>query len=103
MDPTIKAQEIENVKKAISNIKNSKNPTPSLRTDDFCTNVSILIDDWQYSKNEKVKNWIQIYDIQGDMPLLLDTILNPLHLPSLESDAFKKDIKVITDFIEFIR
>ena len=103
MDPTIKTQKIEDVKQALSNIKNSQNPIPSTRACEFCTNVSMLLSDWQYEKSEKVKNWIQIYDIQENMSLLLETILNPLHLPLEECEAFENDIKVVTDFIEFIR
>ena len=60
MDPTI----IENVKQALSSIKHSQNPIPSTRACEFCTNVSMLLNDWQYGKSAKVKNWIQIYDIQ---------------------------------------
>lgn len=103
MDSTIKTKKLEDVKKALANIKDSQNPIPSLRIREFCTNVSMLVSDWQYDKTEKVKSWIQIYDIQENMSILLDTILNPSHLSLSESATFKDDIKVITDFIEFIR
>lgn len=103
MDPAIKNQQIEDVKKAISRIKNSNEPKPSFLAREFCENVNLLVSDLRYDKFEKIQSWIQIYDIQENMAVLMDTIVNPIHLTSEESDTFKDEIKTITDFVEYAR
>jgi len=103
MDPAIKNQKIKDVKKAISTIKNSNEPKPSFLAREFCENVNMLVSDLCYDKIEKIQSWIQIYDIQGNMAILMETIVNPIHLASEESNTFKDEINVITDFVEYSR
>ena len=100
MDPATHAK-IEDVKKAISHIKKSENA--SIRICEFCDNVTLLVMDVQHEKFEKVKSWIQIYDVQSNMSILMNTILHPSHLSLEENKVYKDDIQTITDFIEFAR
>ena len=100
MDPATLAK-IENVKKAVARIKNSENA--SIRICEFCDNVNLIIMDVQHEKFEKVQSWIQIYDVQADMSILMNTVLHPFHLSLEEKQVYKDDIQTIIDFIEFAR
>ncbi|MBE5812443.1 MAG: hypothetical protein E7314_02160 [Clostridiales bacterium] len=101
MDPASKLEKLEAVKNAISHIKNSEQASPLIR--EFCDNVNLLVTDLQYDKFEKIQSWIQIYDVQSNMFILITTILHPSHLSPDEKNMYKNEIQSITDFIEYAR
>lgn len=100
MNPATHAK-IEDVKKSLAHIKNSE--SASIRICEFCDNVTLLVMDVQHEKFEKVQSWIQIYDVQSDMDILMNTILHPFHLSLDEKKLYNNELQTIMDFIEFAR
>ena len=103
MDPTTKTQRIEEVKSALACIKASTSPIPSARAIDLCDNVAMLINDITKDKMDKVKTWIELYDIQSATILPSGLILSPNHLTSSDKNYFEAQLKVIEDFVEYAR